>query len=148
MDRIIADMKGKIDVLFHCGDYCAPFMLDYFLKAGVPVHLVWGNTDDRTSTQAIVDKNDKLTHYGVMGEVEMGGKRIGFTHFPHIAEEMAKSGKFDVVFHGHTHERRNDVIGNCRIINPGEVMGRKNPPSYAVYDSETDYVQFFEVKKN
>jgi len=137
--------KENIEALIHCGDFCAPFMFAELEKAGVPVHMCFGNTDDRFMAAQITSTSKSLTLYGDMGEVNMDGKKIAFTHFPVYAFALASTGKYDVVFHGHTHKRREERVGKTLLINPGEIMGRAGEVSCAVYDTTTDKVKFISV---
>ena len=50
----------------------------------------------------------------------IGGKTVFMTHIPSGIEEIAASGKYDLVIYGHTHERDVRKIGDCLLINPGE----------------------------
>ena len=70
-------------------------------------------------------------------ELEFNGKRIAFCHFPDMAKKMAQSGKFDMVFYGHTHRPWDEKIGECHMINPGELAGQFYKPTFAVYDTAT-----------
>ena len=45
----------------------------------------------------------------------------------------SRSGTTDLLFHGHNHIPRDEVIGGVRVLNPGSA-GKANkgaPPSYA-----------------
>jgi len=143
LKTMVGMLKQKgVDTLFHCGDFCAPFMMAELDKFGVPVHAVFGNTDDRYMTPAAAAKTKNVKFYGDMGELVLAEKKIAFTHFPEFAFGLASTGKYDLVFHGHTHKTRDDKVGNCRLINPGEIMGRTGMPTCALYDTETDNLEF------
>jgi len=146
-DKAIEQMKEKkIGALIHCGDLSAPIILKRMVDLDFDVHMVPGNTNDPYTTMkmSIESKNVKL--YNPFAEVELGGLKIAFIHYPELAEGLAKTGKYDFVFHGHTHEKRDDKIGDTRLINPGEILGFKGKPSYAVLDTETKEVEFFELE--
>ena len=68
-------------------------------------------------------------------EVEIEGKRIGFVHFPAEAKKMAQSGNYDLVFYGHTHRAWDEKVGECHMINPGELAGHFYKATLAVYDT-------------
>ena len=82
-------------------------------------------------------------------EVEFNNKKIGFTHFPDLAKKMAQSGKFDLVFYGHTHRPWDELVPrsgvpfgsevgkSCHMINPGELAGQFYKPSFAIYDTNS-----------
>lgn len=132
-----------IDTIICCGDLCAPFVgkcLAEDFKGDV--YTVFGNTADRENTPKLNQKYDNFNHMGDVGEVELGNHRIGWVHYPEIAEEMAKSGVYDFVFHGHTHLKRAEMFGDCLLLNPGEIRGYRYPPHYAIVDLETKEYNF------
>jgi len=87
-----------------------------------------------------------VTHHGETGKINVEGRKIAFTHHPEDAEKLAESGEYDVVFHGHTHKKREEKFGECILINPGEIMGRVGTPSYAIYDTTTKKIEFFDLE--
>lgn len=137
--------QKKAEAIIHCGDFCAPFNILDLDEAGIPVHAVFGNTDDRYGTTITAAESKNVKVYGDTAEVELG-KKIFFTHFPHIASAFAMTGKYDYVFHGHTHKQRDELMGSTRIINPGEVLGRKGTPSVALLDTENDKLEFIDIQ--
>jgi putative phosphoesterase len=145
LDKALAKLKD-VDVLIHCGDFCAPFIIkDYLAKFGKPVHCVYGNIDDREVNKKLADEAENITFYGDEAEFELAGKKIAIRHMPDKAEELAKSGKYDVVFYGHKHKADIKKIGNTLFVNPGEIMGRLGNPTYAIWDTETDKIDIKEV---
>ena len=98
--------KKNIDLIIHCGDLCAPTMIIEVMgpKYSGPIHMVFGNVEDRDLLPKVIKDFPNIKHYGDVGEFEINKKRIGFVHFPDKAKEMAQSGKYDYVFHGHTHK--------------------------------------------
>ena len=132
------------EVLVHCGDFCAPFMIQELAKFKGKVHCCYGNTDDRSSS-AVIAKENNVDLQGDTGIIEVDNKTIAFCHFPDVAEELAQTGKYDLVCHGHTHTKSEKLIRDVRVINPGEIMGYRSKPSFAIYDTETDDVAFLYV---
>lgn len=80
-------------------------------------------------------------------EMALDRKNIAFTHFPDLARQLAKSGKYDLVFHGHTHRPWEEKIGSCRLVNPGEVAGQRFKPTFAIYDTENDKLELKILEK-
>jgi len=138
--------KKNVSALIHCGDFCAPFIIKKLDELGVPVHCVFGNTDDRFSTTEIAlgSKNVKL--YGDVAQFELDNKKIAITHFPIFAKGIAHTKEQDIVFYGHNHTKKQEIINNTLLVNPGELSGVKNTPSFAIYDTETNKVEFFDLK--
>ncbi len=126
-------------MLIHCGDLCAPFSLD-MLGAGFagPLHVTFGNNDgDILLLTRIAAKYPQMTLHAPSGEVEAGGRRLAFVHYPDLGEGLAALGRYDTVFVGHTHKPTQQHIGKTLLANPGEVMGRFGRPTYGIYDTAT-----------
>ncbi len=135
------------EVLIHCGDFCAPFMIAEMAKFRGEVHCCFGNTDDRyLSTNLSQEK--KVNLHGDLGEVEIEGKKIAFTHLPRFAEGLAATGDYDLVLHGHTHTPRKENVNKTLLLNPGEIMGWKSKPSYAIYDTKSGDAEIVELPKS
>ena len=115
--------KEKIQLILHCGDINGQEIIDdaksYFSDT---IHFVKGNGDYG------LDFPDKM-------EIELNKKKIAFCHFPDMAKKMAQSGKYDLVFYGHTHRPWDEKVGECHMINPGELAGQFYKASFAVYDT-------------
>jgi len=145
--KLIKKFNGEIKpaVMIHCGDFCAPFMIKEMANFNGEVHCVFGNIDDKyTSTQFAIDTGVNL--HGTYAELEKGGKKIGIVHFPALAEAMALSGKYDIVFYGHDHKATIEKRGKTLLINPGELAGLKEKPSYAIYDTDKNEIKLEELK--
>lgn len=118
--------KENISLILHCGDISSQETIDEALKLFVgDIKFVKGNADHG------LDLPDKM-------DLEFNGKKIAFAHFPDIAKKMAQSGKYDLVFYGHTHRPWDEKVGDTHMINPGELAGQFNKPTFAVYDTQTN----------
>ncbi len=147
LQRALALLKEKkVGAIIHCGDFCAPFMIDELDSIGIPAYCVFGNIDDKflTTRKADASKNVKL--YGDIAELELGGKKIAVNHYPLIGESLASTGKYDLVCCGHTHKKDLRKIGDALLLNPGKLMGRFGEISVALYDTETGEAEHIEVK--
>ncbi len=144
VEQVLTDC-ADCEVLVHCGDFCAPFMMEVLAKFNGEVHCVFGNTDDRHKTTLQAQKHGIHLH-GDIGVFKLDGVHFACNHFPEIARALAFSNQFDVVCFGHTHKAHQEVIGSTLLLNPGELMGRFGSRSYAVYDTETRSVSFRDVK--
>jgi putative phosphoesterase len=81
--------------------------------------------------------------------LEFDGRKIFISHFHDLVDSMAKSGDFDAVFYGHNHIKDERMIGDCIVVNPGEISASKTgKASYAIYNTEDNKVEFFEVKNS
>jgi putative phosphoesterase len=117
--------KEKIMLILHCGDISSQETINDAKKNfDGEIKFVKGNADFDLKLP------DKM-------ELELDGKKIVFCHFPTEAKKLAQSGKYDAVFYGHTHRPWDEKIGNCHMINPGELAGQFYKASFAVYDTAT-----------
>lgn len=125
------------EVIIHCGDYIAPFMLKELDQAHIPVHGVFGNNDgdQYLLTKMSLTELSNITLYGLMGELKLADFRVAFTHYRAVAEGLAASGQFDLVCFGHSHEASNEKVGKADLLNPGEVMGKDGSPGFYLVDT-------------
>jgi putative phosphoesterase len=122
--------KEGILLVLHCGDIQNQETIDEASKIFKgEIRYVRGNAD-----HDLPDIPNTM-------EIEFNHKKIAFAHFPEIAKRLAQTGKFDLVFYGHTHRAWDEVIGNCHFINPGEMAGQFYKPTFAVYDTNTNVLE-------
>jgi len=146
LERALKGMQDAESLLF-CGDFCAPFTLVQMAEGFPgPIHAVWGNNDgDKWLLTNQANRFDHVELHGELGEIEMGGIRIGINHYPEIAQGLVRSGNYDLVCYGHNHQVHDETIGATRLINPGELMGRFGTSGFAVIDTETGDAEFREA---
>jgi putative phosphoesterase len=135
--------------LIFCGDFCAPFTLAQIAEAFKgSIHVVFGNNDgDQWLLSRVAGKFDHVTLHGQFAELDYDGRKIAVTHYPEIGRPLARAGIYDLVCHGHSHERLVEQEGKTLRINPGEVMGRFGLSTYALYDTTTGQAQIVEVPR-
>jgi len=75
------------------------------------------------------------------------GKKIAFVHYPDKAEELAKTGKYDLIFYGHDHKPWEKLVGQTKMLNPGTLAGMFSKPTFAIYDTATDKAQLILLEK-
>jgi len=139
----------KVDQVFALGDYCSPYVVERLGLVGVSVIAVWGNNDgDQVAMFKAVQNAPSNSIYfkkGNFAEIEYNNGKYFITHYPLLAENAAMSRKYDAVFHGHTHQQRNEIINNTPIINPGKLATyRGHIISFAIYNTKTKKVEFVE----
>ncbi|MBC8203238.1 MAG: metallophosphoesterase family protein [Planctomycetes bacterium] len=127
----------------HLGDVEIVEVLDELI--GFDVVLVFGNCDwgarlyDYAVTVGIDvrDGADVLT---------VDGKRIAFLH-GHDEEKyhFFLNDGVDYLLHGHTHEKRDEMVNKTRCINPG-ALHRAAVYTVAVLDPSADTLVFLEVE--
>src|SRR3989339_612273 len=86
-----------------------------------------------------------ISHHGILGAVEAGGLRIAFTHYPQLARGIACQGLFDLVCCGHNHRYQVEKVGDCLLINPGELLGKDEQPGFCILQCETKEVERVEI---
>ncbi len=136
------------DVALHCGDLCSPFMLKELGQGmnGKPVHVVWGNNEgDILLMTRIVAQFPNLTLHGALAELKFDDMRVALNHYPDIARGLAASGQYDLVCCGHSHIASLTKVGECQLLNPGEIMGLLGPRTFALFDTATRVVEFVNV---
>jgi putative phosphoesterase len=55
--------------------------------------------------------------------LELAGVKIAMVHEPEPVEAFARSGLYQLVLYGHTHQQELKTVGDCVVLNPGEVCG-------------------------
>ncbi len=128
------------EAIIHCGDFVAPFVLKELEQGGIPVHGVFGNNDgdQYLLTKFSLTEFSHISLYGLMGELELDGFTVAFTHYREVAEGLAASGRFNLVCFGHSHEPFLEKEGKTALLNPGEVMGKDGSPGFYMVDTSTE----------
>jgi putative phosphoesterase len=121
---VAAFTERRIGSLIHGGDLCSPFVfrqLEQLRELCPSMYAVFGNNDgDRV---LLTEKGRGFCTFrdGAL-TLELGGRRIAVMHYPDVAESLHRSGDFDLVIYGHSHQVR--VEGSDRILlNPGSCAG-------------------------
>lgn len=130
--------KNKIEVIIHCGDIASGETITKLAHGFVgKIYLVYGNMDEsyRDEIYETIDTLNNVELFGDVGEVSLDNKKIACCHFPERARTLAESGKYDLVFYGHTHKPWEEKIGYCRLVNPGTLAGLFYKATFAVYDT-------------
>lgn len=136
------------DMIVHCGDFVAPFMLRELEKAGIPVYGVMGNNDgDRFfMVQTALTALKNITLYELIGTVDAEGFSIAFTHEYQVAEGLACTGRYDMVCFGHSHQHFLEHHGRTILLNPGEIMGKDGHPGFCMVDTVKRTVRRLEIQ--
>lgn len=134
--------EQKCEAIIHCGDFCSGFTGARISSSDLPIYACFGNNDE---DHFVISRKLKATQlWGLtdeFAEIELGGKKIAFCHYPKLGELLAKTGDYTAVFHGHTHEAYQKVVGKTLLANPGSVCGilsgKAGPASFGIYDTVT-----------
>ncbi len=141
--------KNKVDAIIHCGDLAAPSIIkeEFGPKFSGPIHFVHGNVADRELNEKVAQKFSNVTLHGDVGELTLENKRIAFCHHPQTAKELAATGKYDIIFYGHSHIPWEEQVGKTKLLNPGTLAGMFNKATFAIYDTVTDKAQLILLEK-
>lgn len=140
--------ENRVDTLIHCGDMTtvetAQFLCEF------RIIYVFGNGDFVSGEIRSTFKAYNQENYGGISYTgEIHGKKIGVMHghlYPQL-NEMINSGQYDYVFTGHTHRRKNSLVGKTRVINPGALGGTKyQTRSAAILDLAKNDLFFKEIE--
>jgi putative phosphoesterase len=66
-------------------------------------------------------------------------------HYNRLGAALAHSDLYDLVCYGHDHESHHEWVGGTLLLNPGEMMGRFDSPTYAIVNSDSGEVEVREV---
>ncbi len=154
LEKVLAQIRdNNIDTIIFCGDLVSPFMAGILAKANLPTYACLGNNDE--DQIGLVKKGgSQFTWFHLSqeyGEVELGGRKTAFCHYPKLGELLAKSGKYDTVFYGHTHIVENKTVGKTLLLNPGAVCGidfdkaAYDKATYAIYNTQINSAEIIEI---
>ena len=118
-DRLPAHVLAAIrdaDEIWHLGDVCDPSIAATLAATRIPLRIVRGNCDSNPDWPLALD-------------FTLEGFRIRLIHIP----PRVAPPRVDLLFHGHTHVPRHEIIGHARFLNPGCITrpNRGAPASYA-----------------
>lgn len=137
--------KHDIKTIICCGDMASRETLD-FMNDGFSGTILYtfGNADYDDLRELAEEKKYRNTYlFKNFGEAIIEKKNVAFVHYPDKAKSLARSGKYDFVFYGHTHKPwiTNGVSDeNSRhytLLNPGTTAGEIYPPTFATWETET-----------
>lgn len=136
--------SSGVNAIIHCGDWDNVEAVLTMQDAEIPVYGVLGNAD--VDPQVVPSLRKANVNFDIdFLKLDLDGKSIGVCHFPGKLEDAIKSQEYDVLFHGHTHKKKDKLFGKTRVVNPGALQ--KTPtPSFAVYDTETNSVEFVDIE--
>lgn len=138
-----------VEGLIYCGDFCSPIpsrvMGEEFEG---DIHVVFGNGDgDRFAISNVASRQyPNLKLHGEYAELDLDGAKIAVTHYPFYARALARTGDYQAVFSGHTHERHEERIGDCLWLNPGEILAWKGPATCAIYNTSTNSAEVVTIE--
>ena len=138
--------QKSIEHIFCLGDVIGYDTALMLAQEPTAVTLVLGNNDRDWSMfreiETLYPDSFRVIFHDDGGEIEIENTHYYLTHYPRVANDMALTGKYKTIFHGHSHQPRDEVIGDTRIINPGDLLNRHGDAGFAIYDTKTHEVEF------
>jgi uncharacterized protein len=135
-----------VEKVIHAGDYCSPFTIPLF--EGLPIEGIFGNNDG--DKYLLISKFHEIGGiiHGDFFSFEADKLRFAVYHgtYAEITRSLERSGMYDIVISGHTHQAGLDTINGVLSINPGSVNGFDRDAMVAIFNTETRQVQFKELK--
>lgn len=144
LERVIKEINSRnINLVFHCGDIGLK-TIEMLKNEKFLVYATCGNGDDYDFLKkAIINSNIKL--FEDAGEAKIEEVNIAITHYPDLARLLASSKKYNIIFYGHTHKKKVEEIYNTKLVNPGDVEGRNDRPSFLIYNTTTMDIEFINI---
>ncbi|MFZ2193099.1 MAG: YfcE family phosphodiesterase [Candidatus Moraniibacteriota bacterium] len=139
--------REKIETIICCGDMASKEVLDFMndTYSGIILY-TYGNADYDDLRDLEEAKKYRNTYiFKDFGEANIEKKAVAFTHYPQKAKSLARTKKYNFVFHGHTHKPWEEIIDNCKILNPGNVAGDIYPPTFAIWETDTDKFELIRI---
>ena len=136
--------------LVHCGDIENPDHVALLTSANIPVHLTAGNCDKYIIAelqQAAIDYDVNFSADFVAVLIEDGQfLAASHGHLQNLVAELIAGEQFPYVCLGHSHIRRNEQIGETRVLNPGSLYNpRREAASVLLLDTKTGKTRFIEI---
>lgn len=117
--------KNDVKTVLHAGDIISPFTAKAFKELNSKLYFVFGNNDGDKLMLTKRFEEIGAIFCGEFGDLTIDSLHIALLHGTSEAmvKAIAKSGYFDVVIHGHTHDPGVKNIEGTLVINPGECAG-------------------------
>ena len=144
---VVLFKQNAVEMIIHAGDFISPITFNYMKDIDVPFIGVFGNNDgEKSFLKKRFENIGELHERCFKGEI--AGKKFVVLHENDLVDSIAKSGDYDVVIYGHTHEIDIRKIGNTLVLNPGEVCGwLTGKYTVAILDTDTLDVEIINITK-
>lgn len=132
--------------ILHCGDLCGPDIIR--MLSGFDVRIAGGNMDRQVGLEQAAEEMLGPGRLTWLHEFTLDGYPAAMLHGDNdeVLDSLIASGEYAYVFHGHTHRRRDQMVGRTRVINPGALGGmRCQTRSFCILDPTTGQARFVEL---
>jgi hypothetical protein len=147
ISALTAFRERDIQTLIHCGDLTNTDLLSQF--TGFRVIYTFGNGDFATGTiRKRLQRMSPESYAGMVFRGTIGGVRIAATHshMEGMVMDLIREKQHQWIFHGHTHEKRDETCRGARVVNPGALGGAgRSPRSFCVVDLAKSTTNFLKA---
>jgi putative phosphoesterase len=136
----------EVTKILHCGDVCGPGIVQALTD--FDVWIAQGNMDRHHGLAQTTKETLGPGRLAWLHKLTLNGYPVAMVHGDNekVLGSIIASGQYAYVFYGHTHRRREHMIGRTHAINPGALGGmRRQSRSLCTLDLETDKVRFIEL---
>lgn len=141
--------NAKVGLVLHAGDFCSPFTIDKIKALNCKFIAVFGNNDgDHEFLKRRFDETTNCEVHERFALVEFDGHKIGLLHGdePELLFALIGGQYFEVIVHGHSHNRGIEKRGKTVLINPGEVCGYLTGKStIATFNTDNDEAKLIDL---
>ncbi|MEB3851326.1 MAG: YfcE family phosphodiesterase [Desulfurococcales archaeon] len=150
-------VNAGAEAVIHLGDIVAPFTLRAIaaeLNGKASLYAIYGNNcGEKMGLRRVAEKLGVRLEEPPL-ELELGGRRLLLVHgwgspeaTRRIVHALARSGEWDAVLYGHTHEVEVSYTRGVLVLNPGEASGvLTGRPTAALLDLGTLRARVVEVQ--
>lgn len=145
--------EKAVELTIHCGDWVSPFTLTFYKELKSPIKGVFGNNDgDRFLHVARAkDFGLNIEYQERVLKLDIDSRSIYAYHgdYEDVTDALVTCGKYDAVFHGHTHISVNKTVGKTLSLNPGTLMpvtsDKVKGASFAIYDTKSNSAELIHL---
>ncbi len=147
LDAAVARFReAQVLVVLHAGDVTSASTLK--VLDDFAVWLARGNMDQDPRLAPTVAEHFGPERLARLHTLNFDGVQVALTHGDSWQQltALVRAATYAYVIHGHTHVRRDEIIGPTRIINPGALSSaRGQRATCAIVDLATGELQWIEL---
>lgn len=152
--RVVKILNNEgVKLTIHCGDWVSPFTLAFYKDLKSPIKGVFGNNDGDRFMHLVRAKDfgAKVEFEERLMVLNLDNRKIFVYHgdYGEVTEALVFSGKYDAVFHGHTHLSVNKTVGKTLSLNPGTLMpvtsDKVRGASFAIYNTISNTAELMKL---
>ncbi|MDD1677997.1 MAG: metallophosphoesterase [Methanomicrobiales archaeon] len=137
-------------LVLHAGDFVAPFVVRELHRLNAPCIGVFGNNDgDHELLKKKMAEKEGFALGGSFATITFQNRSLAILHGhePDLVDALIGGNTFDLIVHGHSHQRGIRQKGRTLVVNPGEVCGYLTGIStIALYDADTGEAMLIELE--